>query len=179
MPRIKGVEMFRSADQALKWAFQVSNTPIVKMSGINSMRGAEGNGDMTPHDRHAQAALIVGMAERLLDVTAMAWVMANYGAALRGGEYEHPVAGQLVMVMIAQAGTGMHSRRGYDKLVRIYFGQNISMVSARKDLGCGNTKAHELKREVFGCLNLIGSRAIAVLDEGMRLSGLILEEIAA
>lgn len=171
--------MFKSADHALKWAFQVSGTPIVKMSSINSMRGAEGNGDMTPHDRHAQAALIVGMAERLLDVNEMAWVMAKYAAVLRGGEYERPVADQLVKVVIAGAGTGQHSRCGYEKLVRIYFGQEIGIPAVRKDLGCGNTKAHEVKKAVFDSLDSIGNRTFGVLDDEMRRAGLISEEIAA
>lgn len=171
--------MFKSADHALKWAFQVSGTPIVKMSSINSMRGAEGGGNMTPHDRHAQAAIILSIVEKAVDVNGLAYLKARYGRELQGGEEQRAVADVLVRVAMAAMPTGMHNRRGVEKLVRIYFGQEIGIPSVRKDLGCGNTKAHEIKKAVFDGLDAIGARAFGVLDDEMRRVGLILEEIAA
>lgn len=61
--------MFRSAHSALTWA-----CPVVKMSGINRMRKESARGmpnetivGLSVHEQHAQAAAIIGMAERLDD----------------------------------------------------------------------------------------------------------------
>lgn len=154
--------MFRNSDHALKWAFRVS-----------------GSGAESENKKRAQAALIIGMAGRLLDANEMAWVMAKYAKALLGGERERQVADQLVKVVIASAGTGAHSRRGYEKLVRIYFGQSITMLSVRTDMRCRDAQVQEIRKAVFDNLDSISNRAFFKMNDEMRRAGLILEEVAA
>lgn len=169
--------MFESAHHALQFAFGTLGKPIIKMSSINKMRGAAGNGDMTPHDRHAQAAIIMSVIEKAVDPGGMAYLLAHYGNELRGGDKERAVADVLVRAAMAAMPTGMHSRRGVEKLVRIYFGQDISMVSVRKDMGCGHPRANEYRDTVRKALNAIGDRADYDADAALRAACLVGEEV--
>src|SRR5688572_29645902 len=78
--------MFKSAHSALAWAYETINRPIVKMSGANHMR--EQNTRRVPpeaiqglsiHEQHAQAAAIIGMAERLEDPAGREYIAARFG----------------------------------------------------------------------------------------------------
>lgn len=153
--------------------------PIVKMSSVNSMRGASGNGDMTPHDRHAQAAMIMAIVERAVDVNGLAYLKAHYGRELFGGEHERALANHLVRVVVGTLPTGNHNPRGIEKLVRIYFGQDIGMAAVRKDFQCRHATISEYKKLVHDAMDGIGRRAedsaYAVLDD----AGLISAEEAA
>ena len=171
--------MFKSAHHALQFAFRTIGTPIVKLSSINSMRGASGNGDLTPHDSHAQAAIIMSIIEKAVDVNGMAYLKAYHGHELNKGSEERAVADILVRVVVATLPTGSHSRRGIEKLVRIYFGANISMISTRKDLACNNRRYYEYRDEVCRVLDHIAMRADADADRALEMAGLIGEEVAA
>jgi len=67
---------------------------------------------MTPHDRHAQAAIILSIVEKAVDVNGLAYLKAHYGRELQGGEDQRAVADVLVRVAMAAMPTGMHNRRG-------------------------------------------------------------------
>ena len=171
---------FKSVDHALSWSFQVSSCPIVKMSSINSMRGSEGFGGMTPHDMHAQAALVISMADRLLDAHEMAWVIAKFGHGLDrsdGGEDQRRlIEDRLTMAVLASLPTGMHSRRGYSKLILCYFGHSIGQQSIRKDLKCSMDGIPPYRKQVYDTLDLIWDRAMAKLTYGMLEHGLIADD---
>lgn len=169
---------FKSSHHALQFAFRTVGTPIVKLSSINSMRGASGNGDLTPHDRHAQAAIIMSIVEKATDANCMAYLKAYHGHELNKGNEERAVADILVRVVVATLPTGVHPRRGIEKLVRIYFGANISMISTRKDLGCNNRRYYEYRDEVCRVLDHIAARADADADRALEAAGLIGEEVA-
>ena len=56
---------FNNPRHALRWAYETTNTPIIKISSVNAMRGPDSaggpaEGELTAYDRHAQAALILG-----------------------------------------------------------------------------------------------------------------------
>lgn len=55
----------------------------------------------------------------------------------------------LSRVAIAALPTGMHSFRGIEKLVRIHFGQSISLVSVRTDLRCRNEQMMDCRKRVL------------------------------
>jgi hypothetical protein len=162
--------MFKSADAALKWSFRVMATDIVKLSSINRMSGGSGSGEMSPHDRHAQAALIMQAIKRILDPVGMAYVMAQYGRELQGGMHERQVSDALVVAVIGSFPTGMHARRGVARLVGAYFGKEAGMISVRTDLGCNNRRYYEYKTWTNDALDRIHRRAIAdshrVLEDG-------------
>lgn len=54
----------------------------------------------------------------------------------------------LARSVIAVLPTGVHSRRGIEKLVRGFFGHSFGRISVRKDLRCTNDQAAEYHRVV-------------------------------
>jgi len=81
---------FSNPEHALRWSYETSNRPIVKISSVNEMRGPEriGGGsssdELTAHDYHAQAALILGLCERVLSPLHMAYVRVQFGREASG-----------------------------------------------------------------------------------------------
>lgn len=171
--------MFRSSHQALQFAFRTLGIPIVKMSSVNSMRGASGNGDMTPHDRHAQAAMIMAIVERVVDVHGQAYLRAHYGREHDIGEHKRELMNHLVRVVIGTFPTGTHYPRGVEKLIINYFGGSIGMSAVRCDMHCGIARANEYRDMVHQALNTIGKRAEHEVDIALRAAGVILEEVVA
>lgn len=167
--------MFNSADAALKWAFRVMATDIVKLSSINRMSGGSGAGEMSPHDRHAQAALIMSMIERAVDPVCLAYVMARYGRELQGGTQERTVSDVLTIAAIGSFPTGMHNRRGVRRLVAMYFGKKAEMISVRTDLGpgCNNRRYYEYKEWTENFLDKIHDRSLADAHRVLEHGGLI------
>lgn len=170
--------MFKSAHHALQFAFRVTNTPIVKTSSLGGMLKSHGGGDiMTPHDKHAQAAMVMSLVERAVDVNGMAYLCAHYGAELRGGERKADVLAVLVRAAVSSMPTGMHARRGVSKMIEAHFGVNYSMVSIRKDLGCNNRRYYEYKQWIGDAMDGIGLKAEDDAHRALESAGLI--EVAA
>lgn len=170
--------MYRSAQHALKFIFRTLGRPIVKTSSPDG--GGMGAGEMTQHDKHAEAAMMMSLIERAVDDYGMAYLFAHYGRELMGGEHERPVMDMLLKAVMAGLPTGMHSRRGVQKMVGIYFGKPYSMVSARKDLGCNNRRYYEYKEEISRILDHIGRRAENAVADALDRAGHIEKvEIAA
>lgn len=78
--------MFKSAHSALGWAYEIINRPIVKMSSVNHMRERLSRPappqailGLSTHEQHAQAAAIIGMAERLADPASREYIAARFG----------------------------------------------------------------------------------------------------
>lgn len=170
--------MFKSPHHALQFAFRTMATPIVKMSSINSMRGSSGNGAMTPHDRHAQAAMIMSIVERILDVGEMAAIFARYRHELQNGEKEREVLTILIPLVIAAFPTGVHSNRGAEKLIRIYFGKEVGQASLRADFKCTNARCEEYKNIAFKTLSDVISRAETKLSIEFESTMIVTNELA-
>jgi len=172
--------MFRSAQEALKFAFNTTNRPILKMSGINSMRGAEGNGDLTPHDRHAQAAIILSIMERSLTAPEVAWVRAAYGYEIRSdGPYKPEVLTTLVKVAMSGLPTGVHQRRGVTMMVSVYFVKRYGMRSVQNDLKCNNRRYYEYKLWIGNMMQKLGIQAEDAAHRALDAAGLIMAEVEA
>lgn len=172
--------MFKSADAALRWAFQVMATDIVKLSSINRMRGCDGVSEMSPHDRHAQAAMIMQMIERVIDPVGMAYIMARYGRELQGGEHAGEVARALSQAVIGTFPTGMHNRRGVMRMIEVYFGADYAMKSLQIGLGgCSNRRYYEYREWISKALDQIHLRALDSVHRAMDESGLITIDAAA
>lgn len=172
--------MFKSADAALRWAFQVMATDIVKLSSINRMRGSEGNSEMSPHERHAQAAMIIKMIERTIDPVGMAYIMARYGRELQNGEHATAVAVALSTTVIGTFPTGMHNRRGVMRMIEVYFGKDIAMKSLQTGLGgCSNRRYYEYKDWINKALDQIHLRALDAVHRALDDSSLIIKDESA
>lgn len=166
-------ELFQSSSQALQFTFSVLGRPIIKISSINSMRGSSNHGDLTPYEQHAQAAMILACVERRVDIYEISYLKAYYGKELIKGQHERQVADILVRAVISTLGTGMHRRRGIEKLVRIFFGQDIPMSAVRHDLGCNPSFLNQRRDQVYDVLSDIGNRAETNADVALHVAGLI------
>jgi hypothetical protein len=144
--------MFKSTDQALRRMFELLNSDIVRTSSINRMRGSSGGSDLSIQDWHAQAAMMMAGLERELSPVELAAIYAYYGRELRGGKKERVCADLLVQSVSPSLPSGMHSRRGVEKLVRIYFGADIGMVSVRCDLKTSERTAYEYRKRIADSL---------------------------
>lgn len=163
---------FRNVQHALRWAYETSNRPIVKISSVNAMRGPDragepgADGELTVHDLHAQAALIIALCERALPRLHMAYVRLQFGREAGGIDLlAHHVAAGL--------GSGMHSRRGIQQIIRAYCGEKTGLREIRKSLACGMLKAASLRNRAYDTLDVIHDRAIHTLYHEMELRGLL------
>lgn len=163
---------FTSPQRALRWAYETTSRPIVKISSVNDMReasragGAVPNGELTPHDRHAQAALILSLCERVLPTLHMAYVRVQFGREASGFEL-------LAHHLAANFGTGLHSRRSIEQIVRAYCGEKIGLREIRKSMSCGMLKAVAYRNQAYDLLDAIHLQAMDRLREEMEKRGLI------
>src|SRR5512146_2451733 len=104
---------FSTPEHALRWSYETSSRPIVKISSVNAMRGPEridgstSNDELNAHAYHAQAALIIGLCERILSPLHMAYVRVQFGREAGGFDL-------LARHLAGSFGTGVHSRRGIE-----------------------------------------------------------------
>lgn len=158
--------MFNSVDETLNFAFRTLSGEIVKMSSINRMRGASGNSELSPHDMHAQAAMIVSVCEQVLDPYERAVIVAKY-AGVKG------VQDTLSNMLIAQLETGAHSKRGVIKLCISYFEHQIGTASMRADFGITDFKVRQYKNMANKIFRDLVYRAEILLDAEFRRAGLV------
>lgn len=154
--------MFHSAHSALAWAYQVSATPIVKLSSVNGMYGPPRRSGQNPllshlsvHEQHAQAAAIIGVAERLEDPACRQYIAARFGGMTKPEDVT-----MMMNRIFAELGTGIHGRRGAYKLLLCYFGTDIGYRAIRYDLKCRDAVVIEIRRKVYDALDHIGARAM-------------------
>jgi hypothetical protein len=144
----------------------------VKISSVNAMRGPDGAGEtgaageLTAYDRHAQAALILGLCERILSDLHIAYVRVQYGREASGFDL-------LGRHLAANFGTGMHSRRGVELIIRTYCGQKTGLRELRKSMSCGMLKAASLRNRGYDALDMIHDQAMDTLQREMESRGLL------
>jgi hypothetical protein len=156
---------FNDPQHALGWAYETCSRPIVKISSVNAMRGTDGggegaNGELTAYDRHAQAALILGLCERILPALHMAYVSVQFGREASGFDL-------LTRHLTANFGTGMHSRRGTEQIIRSYCGEKSGLRELRKSMACGMLKAASLRNRGYDALDMIHNQAMDILQKEM------------
>ncbi|SHL42264.1 hypothetical protein SAMN05216428_102355 [Nitrosospira sp. Nsp11] len=155
--------IFRSPEHALKWAYETTSRPIVKISSVNAMRGASGsnNDELTAHDKHAQAAFILALCERVLTSLHMAYVQAQFGRDRSGFDL-------LVRHMATNFGTGIHSRRGIEQIIRSYCGEKGGLREIKKSMSTGLLKAASFRNRGYDALDAIHAQAMSVLWDEMQ-----------
>ena len=156
---------FNDPQHALSWAYETISRPIVKISSINAMRGPDkgesgANGELTAHDLHAQAALILSLCKRILSDLHMAYINVQFGREASGFNL-------LSRHLAANFGTGIHNRRGIEQIIRAYCGQKIGLREIRKSMACGMLKAASLRNRGYDSLDLIHDQAMDILQREM------------
>lgn len=146
---------FRDAESALRFAFEMSSRPVVKISSINAMRGAEtrSSSELTPYDRHAQAAMILSLCGRVLSPLHIAYVKVQYGRDASGFDL-------LIRHLTANFGTGIHNRRGIEQIIRSYCGEKGGLREIKRKMGCGTLKAVDYRNRGYDALDAIHAQAM-------------------
>lgn len=162
--------MFIDADDALDWAYNTINRPIVKISSINGMRGAENPSvdELTAYDRHAQAAQIIGMVERILDPAGRSYIEAEFGRRLSKDDLRI-----VVYRGCAALGFGLDRTDAVYRITRGYFDGSMTHRDIRRALGCRDQYAVMVRRCLCDTLDIIHDRAMADMAEVLEKHGLI------
>jgi hypothetical protein len=150
---------FNSPEHALRWSYEIFNRPIVKVSSINGMRGPESmypSEEITSHDQHAQAALILGMCERILSPLQIAYVQVQFGRESGGFDL-------LARHLAGGFGTGLHSRRSIEQIIRAYCGEKIGLRELKRSMCCGMLKAASLRNRGYDMLDSIHAQAMDII----------------
>jgi hypothetical protein len=155
--------IFEDPEQALKWAYSTTERPIIKMSSVNKMRGAENTrpGDaLTPYDFIAEAAMIKSLCARVLPGLHMAYVKVRYGRDADGLD-------PLRRYLAATFETGIYSNRCIDLIIRDYCGDKITLREMKRVGKCGLLKVMALRTRSYDNLDAIHKRTIETLWEEM------------
>lgn len=87
------MQNFLTVSSALNWAHRTEATPIIKVSTSMAGGGSPPSPvDLTPHERHAQAAFIIAAVEETLDQAGYDFIRAYYMAP---GEWKQEHASRL------------------------------------------------------------------------------------
>lgn len=171
-----GAGLFLSAESALHWAYAVSARSIVNISMINRMREEPrpvcANAllvNLTAQDMHGQAALIIGLIDKLNDPAAREYIKARFGRNLNRDDLR-------VMVYrgCAGLGLGLDKQEGVYQVIRSYFrGEELSLRSIRKLLECRHHHAAMSKQCLFDVLDTISAQTMAEMREIFEERGLV------
>lgn len=167
--------MFDDAAHVLAWAYNVEARPIVKMSAINHMRQLPPKGaqnmlllNLTAEDRHGQAAMVIGMVERLPDPAEREYIAAQFGRRLMPKDLRI-----LVYRGCEAIGVALEKQESVYRIMRSYFDGAMGRREVRSLLGCRTQQAIMVKSCLFDTLDVIHHHAMADITEVLRDHGLI------
>jgi hypothetical protein len=167
--------MFKDAEHALNWAFNMSERPIVKMSAINHMQEQNTRPienmiltGLGPQDRHGQAAQIIGMVEQLPDLAAVQFLKARFGRRVE--RFDIPV---VVYRGCAALGLGLNKREEVYKIVKGYFVAGMTIRQIKSLLGCRTQHAFHSRKCLYDTLDVLNDRALAEMTYVLERHGLI------
>lgn len=167
--------MFTSAAQALDWAYNTEARSIINPSAVNGMRKIRFSGlpndiliNLTPLEAHGQAAQIIGMVENLSDPAGREYLAAKFGYRVSPSDLSI-----VVLRGCAVLGTGVVNRQGVYRVMRAYFGGNMSVRTLRRELGCRHLAATIAKSKLYDVLDLIHDSSMAEITRDLERHGLI------
>lgn len=147
---------FNNPKSVLRWAYETTNTPILRISppAFTVRRSSNKQDDF---DRHAQAALIIARCERVLSPLHMDYIRVQFGREASGFE-------SLSRHLAANFGAGIYARRAIEIIIRAYCGEKIGLREIRKALACGMLKAASLRNQGYDQLDALHSQAMEILE---------------
>ena len=157
--------MFHTVDHALRFAYQLHEVDIVKMSSINSKYKAPYPDDkpkipnellegLSPQERTMQAECILRVVDELPREIEREFVRAMYGRRFDGESL-----GKLTDLVFHSLGSDARRMRGVRCLILTYFGVKITHHDIREAFQCGNRKIAGMKERVYDVLDQINDRA--------------------
>lgn len=119
--------------------------------------------------------MIMACVERSVDSIEMAYLRAYYGHELHNGDLARIVMDILVQAVVGSLGTGLHKRRGIQKLILNYFGHDIAFRHIRTELACSLDNANKMRIQVYDALSDLGARAERDAENALYNAGIIKE----
>ncbi len=164
--------LFNSVDQTLKWAYNTTARPVVKLSSIYSMRGPASTAkDLSPYERRAQAAQVQRMVDEM-EFLRRAYVHANYGREISEDEFDGLIA------YCSMAMPALRAKRGIVMLCSDYMGQHVGWRALRQSLSCRNDDVPVIRSRIFEALDTLHEGVIDALQMRFIRVGLIEREIS-
>ncbi|MDQ3186445.1 MAG: hypothetical protein M3Q16_08355, partial [Pseudomonadota bacterium] len=80
--------------------------------------------------------------------------------------------------LAANFGTGLHSRRSIEQIIRAYCGEKIGLREIRKSMSCGMLRAVSYRNQAYDALDVIHAQAIDRLRMEMESRNLLPDPIA-
>lgn len=167
--------MFLSAENALDWAYGVETRPIVKLSMVNSMRSSPRNyqypngiiANLTVQDRHGQAALIIGLIDRVHDPVGREYIKARFGRKTDPDD---------MLCLVEYCADGLRVPEKQEAVYRVlkdYFTGRMSIRTVRREIGCRHHSAAVVRHRLFTALDMLELRAMDELRRIMEERGLV------
>ena len=151
-----GVGLFLSAEGALHWAYAVSARPIVNISMINRMREEPvpvcANAllvNLTAQDRHGQAALIIGLIDKLHDPVGREYIKARFGRKTDPSD---------LLCLVEYCADGLRVPEKQEAVYRVlkdYFTGRMSIRTVRREIGCRHHSAAVVRHRLFTALDVV------------------------
>lgn len=168
--------LFDSQEKALRFAFW-GRRPIV--DGGNALanmitdldkRKPTGLGLLTPHERVAQAGMILGFVSRL-PPAQRAYIHARYMRGIERSRAQRVLANE-IMPMI----TGLTYRHMIYELVARHYGKDVKLVWLAERFNVHENTVTKKVRAIEGLLRVIESQADAAISEYLLDGGLLRRE---
>lgn len=158
--------MFRSADDAIRFAFRMRAKPIIAMpSNVylskEERQSSTKGGELSAYDLHAQAGMIWGYMERL-NSPELAWVYVTYG-----DKREQHIASRILAQHATKSGDVRNLGRSSADVRRAI--ESRSIRHCAKLLRTTSYKAMVIRRAVGAVLEQLAMRVYDDLEKRMGL----------
>ena len=164
--------MYRSVDQALTaayklWAVRIEplNNTAQIMDWCASKGVLQGGGDLTQHEHHANAAMIISRVERVLNRFELAAVEMQYTGGLKADGIVDLTA------FLEEQNKGVNLLICDDLLSHIFCGMRQEAIQDKYDLS--RKTIYNQKKKVKDIVSALLNSAICKLEDDFLLSGVI------
>jgi len=165
--------LFRYVDHALRFAFEQEHRVIMNQThGMVSPRRSTRFSGLSPHDLHAQAAMIRQRVQSFPHLERH-YLQAHFGYDLE----RHEGMEVVVNWVIAQQPTGVYVRRAFRMMIEQYIGRgrfaDSGIGHVRKLLKCRKQTALDVRKHVWLQLDTLRARAVEVAEGSFKALGLV------
>jgi hypothetical protein len=168
--------MFQNCESALRWAYNTASRPIVKLSTVHGMRRVVGHyhypnpllDDLTAQERHSQAALIIGLIDKLDDPVEVEYVRARFGRRTDPRDLL-----RLVCYCCIGLGIGPDRSEAMYRVLREYFAGQVSTRMVRREIGCRHHSAVVVRHRLCTALEMVELRALSDIGRILEERGLV------
>lgn len=168
--------MFLNCESALRWAYNTASRPIVKLSTVNRMRKAGDHyhypnpllDDLTAQERRSQAAVIIGLIDKLDDPVEVEYVRARFGHKTDPGDLLRLVCYCCIGLRI-----GPDKSEGMYRVLREYFAGQVSLRMVRREIGCRHHSAVVVRHRLCTALEMVELRAMSDVGRMLEERGLV------